>query len=176
MAFAKIVSMFLLFLLGFLAAGSALNLSRHPHWFVRAWDFPRVQIISISWILVIGYFALRLFSGPEDAGPAWPLVMTPRQSQRGCTVLRRGVDALPVVLSRLVRQSISVDREPCWPIFDHRNAAPRAPRSSGTIGTPIASPRKVRSLPSNLGLSLASRFVTGRLTFKVPGLQLASES
>ena len=31
-----------------LAAGTLLSLSDHPHWFVRGWDFPRVQIACLA--------------------------------------------------------------------------------------------------------------------------------
>jgi endonuclease/exonuclease/phosphatase (EEP) superfamily protein YafD len=28
--------------------GTALNLSRHPHWYIRAWDFPRPVVIALA--------------------------------------------------------------------------------------------------------------------------------
>lgn len=31
-----------------LISGTALGLSRHPHWYVRGWDFPRVLIAALS--------------------------------------------------------------------------------------------------------------------------------
>jgi endonuclease/exonuclease/phosphatase (EEP) superfamily protein YafD len=31
-----------------LAAGTLLSFSNHPHWFVRGWDFPRVQIACLA--------------------------------------------------------------------------------------------------------------------------------
>jgi len=50
-------------LIAALAAGSLLNLSRHPHWFVRGWDFPRVQIVATGLFFALFYGALRLFDG-----------------------------------------------------------------------------------------------------------------
>lgn len=38
-----------------LSLGSLLNLSTHPHWFIRGWDFPRLQI------LVVGFAAASLY-------------------------------------------------------------------------------------------------------------------
>ena len=32
----------------FLGAGTLLSFSSHPHWFVRGWDFPRVQIAGLA--------------------------------------------------------------------------------------------------------------------------------
>lgn len=43
------VSRWLTILIGlFMAAGTLLSLSRSPHWFVRGWDFPRVQIAILA--------------------------------------------------------------------------------------------------------------------------------
>lgn len=66
MSISHSLSMIVLLLLGCLGGGSLLNLSNHPHWFIRGWDFPRVQIVAIAWMLVGLYFLIRLFSG--DAG------------------------------------------------------------------------------------------------------------
>lgn len=55
-------------LLASLAAGSLLNLSRHPHWFVRGWDFPRVQIVVTGTFLAAGYGLLRLVGGGSGMG------------------------------------------------------------------------------------------------------------
>jgi len=47
-----VIEIALMLLLASLVLGSLLNLSSHPHWFVRGWDFPRVQIIATAWLLV----------------------------------------------------------------------------------------------------------------------------
>ncbi|WP_442512009.1 endonuclease/exonuclease/phosphatase family protein [Novipirellula sp. SH528] len=39
-----------------LVAGSLLNLSSNPHWFVRGWDFPRAQIVGIGFVVTLVYF------------------------------------------------------------------------------------------------------------------------
>lgn len=49
--------------LGVLAsAGTLLSLSRSPHWFVRVWDFPRVQIAALAALSGLAYF-LVFFDG-----------------------------------------------------------------------------------------------------------------
>jgi len=54
-----------------LVIGSLLPLVDYPHWFIRTWDFPRVQIILFTWATAVGY-ALTQFigSGALDAGVA----------------------------------------------------------------------------------------------------------
>ena len=42
-----------------LALGSLLNLSSHPHWFVRGWDFPRVQIMVIAIVVTLVMLVYR---------------------------------------------------------------------------------------------------------------------
>lgn len=39
----------------FMVGGTLLSLSRHPHWFVRGWDFPRVQIIALALLAGVPY-------------------------------------------------------------------------------------------------------------------------
>ena len=41
-----------------LVSGTALGLSRHPHWYVRGWDFPRVLIAALSLGCGVAYRAL----------------------------------------------------------------------------------------------------------------------
>lgn len=64
----------LLAIILFLAAGSLLNLSSHPHWFIRGWDFPRVQIIVIGWLAVLLYFAFRSLAGGSSSFSSWWLL------------------------------------------------------------------------------------------------------
>ncbi len=42
----------------FLVSGSLLAISSHPHWFIRGWDFPRVQILVLGWILASAYLVV----------------------------------------------------------------------------------------------------------------------
>ena len=46
----------------FLVVGTLLSLSRHPHWFIRGWDFPRIQILA-GLLLFGGGYALFFFGG-----------------------------------------------------------------------------------------------------------------
>jgi endonuclease/exonuclease/phosphatase (EEP) superfamily protein YafD len=36
-------------------SGTALNLSRHPHWYVRGWDFPRTVVAALALLCAIPY-------------------------------------------------------------------------------------------------------------------------
>jgi hypothetical protein len=75
MSISHSLSMIVLTLLGLLAGGSLLNLSNHPHWFVRGWDFPRVQIVLIAWVLVAAYFVIRYVSENEGSPTARPYLI-----------------------------------------------------------------------------------------------------
>ncbi|GAA5508574.1 endonuclease/exonuclease/phosphatase family protein [Novipirellula caenicola] len=46
-----------------LVAGSLLNVSSHPHWFIRGWDFPRSQIVVLSLVITAIYFGNRAATG-----------------------------------------------------------------------------------------------------------------
>ncbi|WP_153556380.1 endonuclease/exonuclease/phosphatase family protein [Roseimaritima sediminicola] len=70
MAFTLIIAWLILLLLAALVGGSLLNLSSSPHWFVRGWDFPRVQILALAWMLT-GIYWLLWVLGPTDLPPAW---------------------------------------------------------------------------------------------------------
>jgi endonuclease/exonuclease/phosphatase (EEP) superfamily protein YafD len=61
--------------LAMLCLGSLFNVSSHPHWFIRGWDFPRLQILVLGWLLCAAYFALRKFSEHESDGLAIPVVL-----------------------------------------------------------------------------------------------------
>lgn len=65
-----------------MVVGTLLSLSDHPHWFVRGWDFPRVQILSLCGgvLLLYGYFCFDsrwfdwLLVGSVAAASLWQLV------------------------------------------------------------------------------------------------------
>lgn len=61
-------------LLLFLAGGTLLNLSRHPHWFIRGWDFPRIQIAAVALLCMVAYVALNGFGNGRWAPASWQLV------------------------------------------------------------------------------------------------------
>ena len=65
----------ILALIAILVGGSRLSLSSHPHWFIRGWDFPRVQIIAIGWLLLAAYLSLRFFIGSPYLLSAWWFVV-----------------------------------------------------------------------------------------------------
>jgi endonuclease/exonuclease/phosphatase (EEP) superfamily protein YafD len=63
-------------------AGTLLSLSRSPHWFVRGWDFPRVQIALLAsaagavytWCCSAGALHDKLFLGAVIACVLWQVV------------------------------------------------------------------------------------------------------
>ncbi len=71
----SIMTAICLFLLVLLALGTLLNLSSSPHWFIRAWDFPRLQIIVSGWCLVLLAFMVNQFSKSQSAIPMWSLLL-----------------------------------------------------------------------------------------------------
>ncbi|MCC9603153.1 endonuclease/exonuclease/phosphatase family protein [Stieleria sp. JC731] len=69
------VEIVLFLLLAVLVLGSLLTLSSHPHWLIRGWDFPRVQIIVIGWLIVIAFGIWRLCGfGPAVLSYRWFLL------------------------------------------------------------------------------------------------------
>lgn len=54
-----------------LVAGSMLNLSSNPHWFIRGWDFPRVQILVLAWSAAAILFASEAVTGNSPLLPRW---------------------------------------------------------------------------------------------------------
>jgi endonuclease/exonuclease/phosphatase (EEP) superfamily protein YafD len=62
-----------------MVAGTLLSLSRNPHWFVRGWDFPRVQIALLgagagtiySWCCSVGALHDKLFLSAVFACVIW---------------------------------------------------------------------------------------------------------
>src|SRR5687767_14668407 len=40
---------------GLLFAGTLLNFSKHPHWFIRIWDFPRVLVAGLAAATIVAY-------------------------------------------------------------------------------------------------------------------------
>lgn len=54
-----------------LVGGSLLNLSRHPHWFVRGWDFPRVQIVALGLLAAATYLVLDAVQEGNQVLASW---------------------------------------------------------------------------------------------------------
>ncbi|PHQ32903.1 endonuclease/exonuclease/phosphatase family protein [Rhodopirellula bahusiensis] len=51
-------------LFGVLVFGSLAPLSSHPHWFIRGWDFPRVQIVIVTIIATLLFVGVNtVYSG-----------------------------------------------------------------------------------------------------------------
>jgi endonuclease/exonuclease/phosphatase (EEP) superfamily protein YafD len=61
----------LLIFLALLVAGTLLTLSDSAHWFVRGWDFPRVQIIVLAWLLMAGVFLTLWLGDSTNRVPLW---------------------------------------------------------------------------------------------------------
>lgn len=62
-----------------LSAGSLLNLSRSPHWFVRGWDFPRVQVLVMTLgalLVYIGARGLPLYPAAFEQWRPWDWGLT----------------------------------------------------------------------------------------------------
>lgn len=57
-------------LAGFLVIVTLLPLSRHPAWWVRGWDFPRLQLAAIALILALA----QLFLLERDGAWGWAVV------------------------------------------------------------------------------------------------------
>ena len=66
-----IVNSIFLLLLGLLVAGSLLPLSDSAHWLIRAWDFPRVQIVAVAWLLMFGTVLTLWFGRSDNRFPLW---------------------------------------------------------------------------------------------------------
>jgi hypothetical protein len=62
----SIFNIFIILLYTVLVVGSLLPLSSNPHWFIRAWDFPRVQIIVIAIIGCTAFVVVNLISEGES--------------------------------------------------------------------------------------------------------------
>ena len=61
-------------LLSLLVGGSLLSLSSNPHWFIRGWDFPRVQIIVAAWLVTFATFLTVWWGHSSSRGPIWTAV------------------------------------------------------------------------------------------------------
>lgn len=106
-----------------LVLGSLLSLSRHPHWFVRGWDYPRVQIAVLLvacgavyvavdqswswydslWLLAVGACVLWHLAVITRYTPLWRVqVKRPVRRQSGRTIR--------MVISNVEMQNREFDR------------------------------------------------------------------
>jgi endonuclease/exonuclease/phosphatase (EEP) superfamily protein YafD len=105
------------------AAGTLASLSRHPHWAIRGWDFPRVQIIFVAALCLILYVVIFfdgrwtdwLFAGCMTATAGWQglwifpyTIFTPVQVKSG-----DGMDAaaeLRIIISNVWQHNRNFER------------------------------------------------------------------
>ena len=78
-----------------LAAGSLLNLSRHPHWFVRGWDFPRVQILALGLLAAAVYVVLEAVREGSRLVESWSGIDWIAPAAAGFLVAWHGFRILP---------------------------------------------------------------------------------
>ncbi|MCM2373661.1 endonuclease/exonuclease/phosphatase family protein [Aporhodopirellula aestuarii] len=72
-----------------LVCGSLLSLSSSPHWFIRGWDFPRVQIIVIAWSVTAVYALVPYAMGDPAPVSEWVFVLiaTGLTVWHGCRII-----------------------------------------------------------------------------------------
>ncbi|TWU06220.1 hypothetical protein Pla52n_19400 [Stieleria varia] len=59
-------------LLSVIAIGSLLTISNDPHWFIRGWDFPHVQLVAITVVLAVIYLvAAKMWFSTNALHPGW---------------------------------------------------------------------------------------------------------
>ncbi len=83
----------------FFVGGTLLSLSRHPHWFIRGWDFPRMQIAGLAALAGLVYALFFL----NTAWYEWAFVLA-----CAATVLWQGYRIFPyapVAPARVKRSS-----------------------------------------------------------------------
>lgn len=114
----------LIALLGMMmVVGTLLSLWDHPHWFVRGWDFPRVQILSLcaasgllygyfcftrqwyDWVLVASLVAASLW----QLACIFPYLPFAPRSVRDANTLQRNL-RLRLVISNVLRENTQYSR------------------------------------------------------------------
>ncbi len=58
-----------------IVVGSLLPLSSHPHWFIRAWDYPRVQIVIIAIVAAVAFAATNLTAAQPQKSQVMVIVI-----------------------------------------------------------------------------------------------------
>ncbi len=59
-------------LLCVIAGGALLTISNHPHWFIRGWDFPHVQMVFITVVAALIYAICSIWIfDPASINSAW---------------------------------------------------------------------------------------------------------
>ncbi len=114
-----------------LCGGSLLSLSTHPHWFIRAWDFPRLQIVVVGLVITLLHFGLSRFWHQSPAVisaavisamlflvgfhgfriyPYTPLAATQAKSASGGTIAADSLSMIRVVVSNIEQENSHYER------------------------------------------------------------------
>lgn len=109
----------LLVLGALLTLGTALSLSRSPHWAVRLWDFPRVQIAVTATVVGILYLAFSFAGGPAEwgwlaalaAAVAWQLRWILPYTPLAPTAVERSRAPRPESTLRLLTSNVLMENE-----------------------------------------------------------------
>ena len=105
----------------FLTVGTLLNFSKHPHWFIRIWDFPRVITAALALAVAVAYamfFHLRWYDAALLVGLAFVIARqafmifpyTPLGARpSNCASRPAGGSSLRLVISNVLMENREFD-------------------------------------------------------------------
>jgi endonuclease/exonuclease/phosphatase (EEP) superfamily protein YafD len=108
---------FLILLGVWVVSGTVLNLSRHPHWYVRGWDFPRLVIAGLGLLAGVPYVAFfwtgawydSAFVGALALSVAWQVYNIVPYTPLGRRPVKRARRPSPDRTFRLVISNVLIE-------------------------------------------------------------------